>query len=312
MRLSKHQLAVLSIILNTIIWSAAGPIFKWSLHDTPPFMLAFFRFFFATLIMLPFVYKKMAIKFEDFFKVLMLALVGITFNTTLFFFGLTLSPSINVPIIAATTPIMLIISAFIFLHEIPKSKVIVGTVISLIGVIIIIVRPIDNTTLFGSILGNIYFILSFVSFVSYTILLKQFKLPYSPSTLVFWIFLLCTITYLPPFFLEEQVTHSLTTLNLQGSIGIMYGAIFSSILGYYFYNYAAKYLTAGEIGLFSYLEPVATAMVALPLLHEQITFGYLFGSFFVFVGLFISESKLRYNPFQPFRAIKDRMLESRS
>lgn len=310
MKLSKHKIAILTIIINTLIWSAAAPIYKWSLHDTPPFTFAFFRFLLATLIMLPFVYKDMKIKFDDFYKLFILAFVGITFNVSLLLIGLTLTQSINVPIIASIMPIMLIISSFIFLHEIPKPKEILGTVVSLVGVLIIILRPADHIPLFGSILGNIYLIVSLISLVSYTILLKWFKLPYRSSTIIFWIFLISSITFLPFFVFELGKNNLVFTMNFRGSFGILYGAIFSSTIGYLLYNYAVKYLKADEVGIFTYLEPVATAIVALPLLHEQITFAYLLGSIFVFLGLFIAEAKLHYHPFHHLKETTDPWLEA--
>ena len=64
-----------------------------------------------------------------------------------------------------------------------------------------------------------------------------------------------------------------------------------------FYNYSVKQLSPSEVGLFTYLGPVVTALVALPLLHEQITFAYLLGTVFVFLGLSIAEIKFNYHPF---------------
>lgn len=297
MRLSNHKKALLAVAICTLIWSAAAPIFKWSMQTTPPFTLLFFRFLFATIIMFPIVWKNLSINFEDFYRIFLLAITGITFNLGLFYLGLTLSPSINAPIILSTMPMFLIVGAIVFLHEIPKPKVLLGTGVSLIGVLIIILRPFDHLSLASLITGNIYFILSVLSLTCYTLLLKWLKPKYSETTLIFWIFLIATITFFPVFVMSEKTTHSLQHLDFQGDLGIMYGAIFSSILGQIFYNFSVKQLTSAEIGLFTYMGPVITALVAIPLLHEQITFAYLLGAVFVFVGLFIAEVKLKYHPF---------------
>jgi len=297
MHLSKHHSAMLAVALCTIIWSSSAPLLKWAMQETPPFTLLFFRFFIATLIMWPMVRSRITIKFEDFYKILLLTITGITCNIGLYYLGLSLSQSINAPIFASTMPIFLVIGSIIFLHEIPKKKIVTGTLISLAGIIIVILRPTDHLPLYGSILGNTCFILSVLSLVSYTLLLKKFKLPYASSTIIFWMFFLAMITFFPPFIFEELATHSLMTLDFRGSFGIMYGAVFSSILGQIFYNYAVKNLKTDEIGIFMYLGPIITALVALPLLHEQITFAYLLGSLFVFLGLFIAEVRMRYHPF---------------
>lgn len=311
MHLSRHQKALLSVAVCTIIWSVASPFFKWSMQSTPPFTLAFYRFLIATLIMIPFVRKKMKIRFEDFYKIFLLAVTGVTFNISFFYLGLSLAQSINAPIIASMLPIFLVVGSIFFLKEIPKTKVVMGIIVSMIGIFLIILRPVEHISLFGSILGNIYLILSILSLVCYTILLKRFKLRYESGTIIFWMFFIATITFFPLYILQTPNLHSLFTIDYKGFLGIVYGALFSSILGQIFYNYSVRRLNSDEIGLFTYLGPIVTALVALPLLHEQITFSYLLGSLFVFLGLFIAEVKLRYHPFHHhLNDIDDSWLES--
>jgi drug/metabolite transporter (DMT)-like permease len=309
MHLSKYHLAIVAITLCTIIWSAAAPLFKWAMQDTPPSTLLFFRFLVATLIMIPLVQKQMKIKFEDFYKILLLAITGITFNIGLFYLGLSLSQSINEPIISSTMPIFLIIGAALFFHEIPRKKVIAGTLVSLIGVIIIVIRPADHVPLTKLLTGNILLIISVLSLVCYTFLLKQFKLAYSSSTIIFWMFLLATITFFPFFIWGARATHTFGILDARGGFGVLYGAIFCSIFGQIFYNFAVQSLKSSELGIFMYLGPVITALVAIPLLHEEITFSYLLGSVFVFLGLFIAEIKFHYHFFHP-QPNQDPWLES--
>jgi drug/metabolite transporter (DMT)-like permease len=301
MKLSRHQLAVLAIIANTIIWSAASPIFKWSLDGIPPFTMAFFRFFIASLILLPFVMHKLKVSLDDFYKLLVLSLVGMTLHITFFYLGLTLAPSINVPIISSTTPILLIVGGMLFLREKPKRKVVYGTAVSLIGFFIIIIQPMLEKVEVGSILGNIYYALSVITLVLYTILLKRYNFKYSYMTIMFWIFTLSTLAFLPMFLLENQGTDPFVYFDLKGVIGILYGALLSSLAGYFLYNYAVKHIKAQEIGIFMYLDPFVTALVAIPLLGETITFTYLLGTLFVFAGIVIAENRLHYHPFHRFR-----------
>src|SRR5258708_7713941 len=311
MKLSKHQLGLLSITLCTIIWSVDSPVYKWALHDIHPFTLAFFRFFLATIIMFPICCKSIKIKFEDFYKIVLLTLTGITLTISFYYLGLSLTQSINEPIIASMLPILLIATSIIFLHEVPKPKIIIGTIVSLIGVLIIVIRPIHHASLYDSILGNLFFILSILSLVMYTLLLKKFKLSYSSPTLIFWIFLIATILFAPLYVLESKAINSFGVVNFRGFFGIIYGAVFSSTLATSFYNYGVKLLKTNEVGIFIYLGPIITALVALPLLHEQITFTYLLGSLFVFLGLFIAEPNLHYHPLRHhLKVINDPCLNS--
>ena len=108
-------------------------------------------------------------------------------------------------------------------------------------------------------------------------------------------FFLSTLTLLPFYLIEMQTTPFFHVDN-KGLIGILYGTVFSSLLGFYFYNFAVKYIKANEIGIFTFTEPFLTALIAIPLLGEKITISYLIGAIFVFAGILIAEAKLHFHP----------------
>src|SRR5690242_18679701 len=99
MKFSKRTLAILALAGASIIWGAAATIFKWSMQEIPPYTLGLLRFFLAAIFILPFVYKKLAVKKNDFVKLSYLAFIGITLHIALFFLGLQLTSSINSPVI---------------------------------------------------------------------------------------------------------------------------------------------------------------------------------------------------------------------
>ncbi len=289
MKFSNRQLAIFALAGACTIWGAASPIFKWSMQEIPPYTLAFLRFMLAALFILPFIYKRIAIKQEDFSKLLTLAAVGITLHIALYFVGLQLTSSINVPIISAIMPILLIIGSVWYLKEKLKKRFIFGASISVIGILIIIIEPLLVTGPDGSIPGNFLILLSVLFGVVYTLLLKKYALPYPALTVVFWTFLLGGLLFLPSFITELIIVQPFANFDQKAIIGVGFGAIFSSAIAYFLYAFGLKYLTASEAGIFIYLEPIITVMVAVPLLHEVIHPTYIVGSIVVFAGLFIAE-----------------------
>lgn len=296
MKITSRHLAIIVLIIANIIWGAASPMFKWALQDIPPFTLAFFRFFLASLLLWPFVIPHIAIKPTDIPKIILLSFFGIVINISLYFLGLQLTSSIDAPIIGAAAPILLMLSAFFYLREKPKKKVIIGTLISLIGILFIILRPFLENGNSGSIIGNLLILISTAGFVVYTILLKKFDLPYSSLSLIFWLFFVGSIMFLPLFVWETQTTNLLNNLSTRSIVGILFGAVSSSTLAYLCYDLGVKYLKAQEVGIFFYLDPIATVLVAMPLLGEQITILYIVGSLTVFAGIFIAEGRIHHNP----------------
>ena len=297
MKISRLHFAILAVIFANIIWGAGAPIFKWSLHGIGPFTLSFIRFAGAAIILFPFAVSNLKIQRKHWLTLMYLAFYGFVVNIALMFVGLQYTESINQPIIGSSAPIFLIIGAFFILKEVPKRKVLIGTFISLIGVFIVIIRPILEKGVHVSIWGNILFVISTLGIVIYTILLKGIIDEYKALTITFWSFFIATIFILPFVFIESHGIRILQGITWQGWIGATYGAVFSSAIAYLCYNYALKFVSTDEIGIFLYIDPIATILVAIPLLHEQLTFTFILGAVFIFFGIFISEGRLNYHPF---------------
>lgn len=299
--LSKQQLAVIALIIANIIWGATSPIFKWSLQDSDPFTFGFFRFFIAALIILPFTIHKLKINADAFIKIFVISYLGLFLHITYLMFGLELSASINAPIIGTSAPIFIIFGSILFLKEKVKKKVIAGTLVSLTGVMLIILQPIFDAGFDGSLLGNFFFFLSMLTAVIYVLLLKRLKLPYSITTITFWLFAITTFTYLPFFLWESQGTNFLNEFTPQSLTGILFGGVFTSAIAYGCYNFAVKHMVTNETGIFFYMDPIVAVLVAMPLLGERVTLFYIIGSILVFIGIFIAEKRIHFHPVHKLR-----------
>lgn len=307
MPLSNPKLAILALIAANVIWGAAFPIYKWTIEVVPLFIFIFLRFFLGALILLPFVIKDHKIRSEDMIKVGILGLLGISIQIPLLFMGLQLSPSINAPIIISSGPIILIIASFLFLHERIKRKVVIGTAISLLGVLLIILGPVLEHGFTGSILGNLFFFLATICGVGQALVMRQVSQQNSPLAITFWSFLLGSIS-LGILAFSELPGFDIGSIGIQGILGIIYGVVFAGVLAHVFLTYAIKYIKASEAGIFAYVDPLATILVAVPLLGEKITLTYIIASIFIFAGIFIAEKRLNYHPLQLFGRVKNLIL----
>lgn len=302
MKLSKVQLAILALIVTNFIWGMAPPIFKWSIQEIHPFMLAFLRFSLAALILFPFVRKNLKIKREDWIILMFISVIGLTFHIAYYFLGLKYSSSINVPIISSAAPIFIIIGSTIFLHEKLKKKMIGGTAISILGILLIVLQPIFENGLDISLIGNIMFIVSMGLSVFYTLLLKEIAPKYNPLTLTFWIFVITSITFIPLVFFETPNHSLVVNLDAKSVIGILFGAVLCSTVAYTLETFAMKYISANDVAIFSYADPVIAILIAKPLLGETVNSAFLVGSFLIFLGIFISEGRIHYHPIHLLRA----------
>jgi drug/metabolite transporter (DMT)-like permease len=74
--------------------------------------------------------------------------------------------------------------------------------------------------------------------------------------------------------------------------------LFSSLAGYALFAYGLSKIKAQEAGIFTYIDPVAAIVIAVPLLHETITWEFILGSILIFGGIWIAEKRIHYHPLQ--------------
>lgn len=301
MNLSKAQLGILALILTNIIWGASFPLYKWSLENLEPFTFAYLRFFIAALVILPFVMNRLTIQREDYLRIVAIGLTGVSLTVSFWFIGLQQTVSINAPIIGSTGPIFLMIIAFLFLKEKLKIQTIIGTLVSLVGVIFIVLQPALEANNGGTILGNLFFLFATLSGIIHAILIKNIAGKYNLLSITFWTFLIGSVSLMPLALYETYMYGFLNHLNTQGVVGLVYGTLFSSVIAYSLLAYGLKYIQANEVGIFSYIDPIIAALIAIPLLGEHITFTYLLGSFLVFIGIYIAEARFLLHPFHNAR-----------
>ncbi len=247
--------------------------------------------------MLPFVYKNLRVARADWKDLILLSLIGITFTISCLILGLKLSSSINAPIILSAGPIVLIIGSFFYLKERLKRKVVGGTLVSLIGVLTIVLLPVFAKGLDGGLFGNILLVGAAIGSVIHALLLKKILPNYNPLTIAFWSFLIGSLPLVPFYLIELNQTHWPQHLTFPGIFGIVYGGLIATAIAHSIYAYGIKYIKASEVGIFTYVDPIATVIIAVPLLGEKVTPPYLLGSFFVFLGIFVAEKRIHYHPF---------------
>ncbi len=299
---NRHNRAVFALIIANLIWGAASPVFKLSLQNITPFTLAFIRFFGAMLLILPFSISNCHIEKKDWAKLILLSIFGITINISFFFLGLKYAPSINAPIIASSGPVFLYLFSIFILHEKRHNKVLIGTIISLLGVLIIVGQPLLTDSFDGQILGNLFFVLAMFGAIGHAIMSKEILPKYPAQSITFWSFLIGSITFLPMALFEMLNGNSMADLDYRGWTGIIYGIFLSSAAGYFLFEWAVKNMDVQEVGIFTYLDPIVAILIAMPLLGESITPIFLVGSSLVFGGIIIAEGRLNFHPLHKLRA----------
>jgi drug/metabolite transporter (DMT)-like permease len=294
--LPKHNKAIFALIIANIIWGFAPPIFKLSLENIPLFTLAFLRFYFASILLLPFTSISKTLPKKDLMLFLLTGFCGIFLSIVFFFLGLKYAPAINASIIASSAPIFLYAFSIFILKEKNNPKVIIGMFISLFGVLIIIGQPLFQAFKWSEIIGNIFFLLAMLTNLIHSILSKKLTIKYLPRNITYWSFLIGSFFYLPFFIYEFYTYNPFLNIDNRGITGLIFGIFLSSALAYYLFEYGIEKIKLSEIGLFSYIDPITATIAAMLILGEKITGIFILGSIFVFSGIYIAEGRIHYHP----------------
>ncbi|MDP3998245.1 MAG: DMT family transporter [bacterium] len=295
--MSQRSLAITALVVATIIWGAAAPIFKWALGNIPPFSLAFLRFYLAVILLLPFCFRFLKIKKSDLIPLIFAGLLGVSLNIGFFFLGIQRTLAINSSVITMAVPILTIFAAVIFLKEELTGKIISATALSTLGIILIITLPLLKEGLTIQLLGDFFLVLAALSWVGYEILSKKLFRQYSPITITFYSFLVGSLTFLPLALYEYNIDPSwISRVDARGIIGVIYGIFFASITAYFAWQWGLSKLPASEAGLFFHLNPVINVLVAMPLLGEKITSPFIAGAILVGVSVYLAEHKRVSHP----------------
>ena len=89
-----------------------------------------------------------------------------------------------------------------------------------------------------------------------------------------------------PFFSGPGL-HQLSQLTLNGWLGIAFLGIFCSGLGYIFWYDGLQVIPASQVGVFLYLEPLITVVVAAIVLDEPLLLTTLLGGATILVGVWM-------------------------
>lgn len=286
----------LLLILATLLWGGNFVIGRAVSEDIPPITLAFLRWIVAFLIFFPIAYQRTKKEWpalrQHWGVVIVLALTGVAAFNTLVYIGLHYTTSINASLMNSSTPIIIYILSFIFLKERLTKFQLLGTLLSLAGVLFIISGgSLQSLLSFSFNKGDLIVLVAVVCWSVYSLLIKKYagKLPgYS----TFLVTIAIGAIMLLPFAVYEQLTSSQTILWNASTIGaIIYVGVIASIVAFLSWNNGVVSLGANKAGIYLNFIPLFATIFAVLFLNEQLLLAQIIGGIAVIAGVFISAIK---------------------
>ena len=270
-------------------------IAKGGVIHVPPISLAFYRWFFVFLILLPFVASSILENRNYLIKeskqLFFLGFMGCGICGAFpFLAGLTTTVT-NIGIIYTSSPIFIILISSIFFREKIFRLQIVGLALCLLGVFLIIMK--GKISLLLSLkftTGDLWVLGAAIGWALYAIFLLRWKSRFSFFARFCLIAFMGSISLLPFMIVENNFFRS-TNFDKYFYFWTLFAAFSPGIIAYTIHQKVQKSLGASTTGFILYLFAIYGAFYGIIFFDEKLEVYHYVGAFFVFLGVFFAKKK---------------------
>jgi drug/metabolite transporter (DMT)-like permease len=284
--------AYLKLLLTAIFWGGTFIAGRVVAKNIDPFSAAFLRFAIASVFLLLLTWKiegKLpALKRGQILPIVLLGMTGIFAYNVFFFSGLKVIEAGRAALIVATIPIFIAVFSSCFFREKLTLIKVAGILISVSGAVIVVSRGNPVEILGGGLgWGELYIFGCVLSWTTYSLIGKAMMNSLSPLVLITYSVVVGAVGLFVPAYLNGMI-RNLTHYSATDWIGIIYLAIFGTVIGFVWYYEGIKKIGATKAGLFINFVPISAILLAFFILKEPITLSLLIGAILVCSGVYLT------------------------
>ncbi|GHA64817.1 DMT family transporter [Photobacterium aphoticum] len=278
-------------LLTVIIWSGNAIVNKLSVSVIDPGAISFYRWFFAMVVLTPFVlpsvWRNRDIIKPYLSKLAFLALLGMVLNQSLGYFAAATTTATNMALIVSLVPLISMFMSVPLLGQRMQVVGVIGAVLSLAGLVLMLSKgDVMNLVQQGITQGDGLVLLAAVVYALYCVLLKRWKMPLTNWQSVYVQGVLAVTMLTPMLLSSERMAITADSFPL-----IMYAAIPASVIAPWCWMKGIEILGADRTAMFMNLMPVLTAMIASVALGEQLAKYHYIGGMMVLTGVVLAQRK---------------------
>ncbi|UJF16823.1 DMT family transporter [Vibrio sp. SS-MA-C1-2] len=278
-------------IIAVAIWSGNAIINIMASSIIEPGAIAFYRWFFAVLVLTPFcAYScwKARHKIRPYLtKLAFLALLGMVLNQSLGYFAAQTTTATNMALLTSLVPLVsMIFSIFLLKQKLTKSAMI-GAVLSILGVVLMLSKgDLHSLISHGISVGDGMILIATTVYALYCVLLKRWDIPLSTWQLVYMQGFIALIMLVPMLWYSEHHVLPQSSIPL-----VLYAALLGSVVAPWCWMKAVKVLGADKTATFMNLMPILTAIIAFIVLGEELSSYHYAGGLLVLTGVALAQKR---------------------
>lgn len=264
-----------AVLSANVIFGLGVPVTKLLLDSwvTPMGYIAT-RSFFAALIfwLIAFFLPKEHVEKKDLLIILLGGVMGFVVSQTLTAWALSLTSPVYFSLVAALTPVGVMLMAALFIGEKISGLKIAGVILGIVGGLLMLIKVQSLGSGSNDLLGITLAILSVLTWAVYLIITRKVSQKYTPVTQMKWVFLISAIITVPWACLStgHSVLYS-SSVAWQGVAEMTFIVLFATVLGYFLIPFAMKYIGATTVSVYTNIQPVVASVVAIIIGQDILT-----------------------------------------
>lgn len=284
---------IIAVSLGSVFLGSIGIFVRIANSNLLPMTQSFGRIFAAFVVITLFNILRKKIKTET-FKIkrsdlplfILNGLIGFSLMAAAFTLSVLYTTITNTYFLLYTAPVFAAVFSVIFLKEKLKPYIPISILISLMGLIFLF----NPTNLTQNLKGNLFGLLTGISFGSYFVITGQLGKKYSSSTITFWTQLFGSLGLFPLIFVFDKPTRFAFSISDWLPVIIAGVVVFS---GYWLLNYGLTKIKATTGSILSLFEPLSSIFYGIIFFSEKPTSNTVVGASLILISIVYLTRKQR-------------------
>ena len=207
---------------------------------------------------------------KDWMTIILCSLFGVVLNQNFFLAGLDRTTEVNASVIMTITPVIVVLISVGLGRERLNWMGGVGLIIALLGAGILSLN--GRTLSIGSdtVLGDLFIFINAASYAGYLVLVQPLMRKYHFLTIMPWLLLFACLVNIP-FGMSDILTASWTDMPVSIRWSLLYLVVGVTYLVYALNAFGLSRISASQVGIYIYLQPVIVSLLAAFLPNKDIT-----------------------------------------
>lgn len=219
---------------------------------------------------------------RDYLELAFYSILGVSLNQLLYITALTMTTATAAQTLIAAGPAITLGIAILLKKEKATATKWLGIALATGGALILIGLGIRD----GHALGNLLVTANVAAYSAYLVVSRGILKRYHPLTVITWIFVFGAIGLLP-FGLRATITQA-PKIGTTTALSLVWIILLPSVTAYYLNMWALTVVESSVVSTFVYLQPIGTAMLAIPILGEHPSVRMIPAVVLIFAGVMVA------------------------